>query len=111
MMEAKPITVPRSAIALKTRYGPLDTLSLPGGGRGLYINSQTFVAACGCSPTAAAITTDSRYRINLTVDGWDELNGIYYVGGWSDEGLCGVERDNERTRREAIVEQKARKTS
>lgn len=106
MMEAKPITVSRSAVALKTRRGPLDPRE------SLYIDSSVFVAACGCSPTGAADTTDSRYRVKLSVDGWpgDSLDGIYYVSGWLDEGLCGLEPDKWRTRREAVLAQKARKS-
>jgi len=110
MMEAKPITVPRSAVAVKTRHGPLDP-DKDHVGKGVYLDSSIFVAACGTSPTGAADTTDSRYRVNLTVDGWERLNGIYYVGGWLDEGLCGLERDPGRTRREAVLAQKARKNS
>lgn len=96
MMEAKPITLPRSAVALKTRHGPLDPLEK------LYVDSINFQLACGDSPSGAAGITDSRYRVHLTVEGWPELGGIYYVGGWLDEGLCGLDRDETLTRREAI---------
>lgn len=96
MMEAKSITLPCSAVALETRLGEIDPLKT------LYVNTFAFLAAVQCSPTAAAGCTDSRYRVLLTVVGREDLNGIYFVGGWNDEGLCGLDRETVLTRREAI---------
>lgn len=97
MMEAQRVTLPRSDVALKTRYSNIiDPL------KSLLVDSSAFIAACGCSPTAQAGCTDSRYRVLLTVEGWEALGGIYYVAGWLDEGLCGLSREKVLTRREAI---------
>ena len=96
MMEAKPITLPRSAVATENRMGSLDPL------KDLYVDSSAFIYACGCSPTGAAGSTPSRYRVLLTVAGWVDLCGVYYVSGWLDEGLCHLWKEEILTRREAI---------
>lgn len=93
MMEAKPITLPGSAVESRGELDPLE---------GLYVDSSTFIAAVGCSPIGNAGGTDSRYRVLLTVAGWKDLGGVYYVSGWLDEGMCGLVPEKELTRREAI---------
>ncbi|KKN27675.1 hypothetical protein LCGC14_0861980 [marine sediment metagenome] len=124
-MEAQPITLPRSAVALETRHGALDPFvtnksqDLLGPSIGyahykgcrtvdsltledLYVESSAFVSACGCSPVAQAGCTDSRYRVLLTVEGWLDPGRVYYVSGWLGEGLCGLAPEAVLTRREAI---------
>ncbi len=95
-MEAQPITLPRSAVALETRHGVLDPTE------SLYVDSSVFESAVGCRPIANAGCGDSRYRVLLAVVGWEDLGGVYYVSGWLDEGLCGLNREAVLTRREAI---------
>lgn len=96
MKEAKPITLPRSAVAVKTRHGPIDPIE------NLYVDTINFRLVCGETPSGATGIADFRYRVLLTVENWPELDGVYYVGGWLDEGLCALERDDTLTRREAV---------
>ncbi len=64
-------------------------------------------------PTADAPTTDSRFRLFLKVPGRQELNGVYYVSGWSDKGTVGLTWDPHQDflmprRREAIMATRAK---
>ncbi len=64
-------------------------------------------------PTAAAASTDSRFRLFLKVPGRQELNGVYYVGGWSDKGTVSLSWDPHQDylmprRREAIMATRAK---
>ncbi len=96
MMEARPITLPRSAVALETWLGALDPTE------SLYVDSSVFESVVGCRPCGNSGCGDSRYRVLLAVAGWEDLGGVYYVSGWLDEGLCGLAPEKEITRREAI---------
>ena len=58
-------------------------------------------------PTAAAPTTDSRFRLFLKIPGKSEFNGVYYVGGYRDAGFVSLSWDPDQEhivprRREAI---------
>ena len=64
-------------------------------------------------PTAAAASTDSRFRLFLKVPGRQELNGVYFVGGWRDKGTVSLSWDPHQDylmprRREAIMATRAK---
>lgn len=58
-------------------------------------------------PRAASQATKTRFRISLTVEGRRDLGGVYFVGGYTDNGLVFLDRDKVQDfliprRREAI---------
>ncbi len=64
-------------------------------------------------PIAAAPITDSRFRLFLKVPGKSELNGVYYVGGYADNGRVSLDWDPDQghivpRRREAIMATRAK---
>jgi hypothetical protein len=65
------------------------------------------------TPTAAAASTDSRFRFFLRVRGKPELSGVYYVSGWADRGTVSLSWDPHQDmlmprRREAIMATRAK---
>ncbi len=82
------------------------------GGWDLYADRGKFLEAVeerGFSfPSGASVLNDSRFRVYLSVPGRPKLTGVYYVGGWFDEGLVHLEWDDDQDhivprRREAIL--------
>lgn len=70
-----------------------------------------FGAANG--PVAATQGTRTRFRVALTVAGSPELAGVYFVGGWTDNGLVFLDRDQVQEfviprRREAVLATRAK---
>jgi hypothetical protein len=64
-------------------------------------------------PTAASPITDSRFRIFLKIPGLSQYNGVYYVGGYQDQGTVSLDWDLDQEhivprRREAILATKAK---
>jgi len=64
-------------------------------------------------PTAAAPTTDSRFRLFLKIPSKSEFNGVYYVSGYRDAGFVSLSWDPRQDylmprRREAIMATRAK---
>jgi hypothetical protein len=88
------------------------------GAWGIHVDSKTFNRAVErqgfSSPAGAAQVTESRFRVNLTIAERPDLNGVYYVGGWLDEGLVSLVWDDLSQgylvprRREAVLATKAK---
>jgi len=79
---------------------------------GLCADSEEFskaVLRAGFQPPIAdAGSTDSRFRMFLTVEGKPELTGVYYVSGWRDSGIVHLSCDPDQVhivpkRREAVL--------
>ncbi len=91
-------------------HGDLDT-------KDIWVDTDEFRQALmrvgyNC-PQAAASSTDSRFRLFLKVPGRPLLAGVYYVGGYRDEGKVSLDWDPDQghivpRRREAIKATKAK---
>lgn len=64
-------------------------------------------------PTGASANSDSRFRLFLKIPGLSGYNGVYYVGGYNDEGTVSLDWDLDQghiipRRREAIMATRAK---
>ena len=67
----------------------------------------------GRARTAATQGNRFRFRVAVTVAGSPELAGVYFVGGWTDNGLVFLDRDEVQDfaiprRREAVLATRAK---